>query len=131
MDSALQGAFSAIHCEPTQRKLWSAPESGSTGALPVREARLAADLLSGADRGPRDPDRRDWNTKDEANGAVGYVTRFSVRTSFLANYEPQEAAGAISANWIPAEGRDSFNEAIVGSIEVIPEWRGQLPQRVR
>jgi hypothetical protein len=75
---------------------------------------------------------RDWNTKDEANGAVGYVTRFSVRTSFLANYEPQEAGGRdLREYWIPAEELDAFNEAIVGSIEVISEWRGQPPRRVR
>lgn len=75
---------------------------------------------------------RDWNTKDEANGAVGFVTRFSVRTSFLANYEPQEAGGRdLREYWIPAEELDAFNDAIVGSIEVISEWRGQPPQRTR
>lgn len=75
---------------------------------------------------------RDWNTKDEANGAVGYVTRFSVRTSFLANYEPQEAGGRdLREYWIPAEELGAFNDAIVGSIEVISEWRGQPPRRLR
>lgn len=75
---------------------------------------------------------RDWNTKDEANGAVGFVMRVSVRTSFLANYEPQEAGGRdLREYWIPAEELDAFNDAIVGSIEVICEWRGQPPQRMR
>jgi hypothetical protein len=40
----------------------------------------------------------DWNTKDEANGAVGYVTRFTVLTEFLAlPGEVISAAGARGA----------------------------------
>ena len=30
---------------------------------------------------------RDWNTKDESSGFIGYVVRFTVRTEFLSNYE--------------------------------------------
>ena len=30
---------------------------------------------------------RDWNTKDERSGFVGYVLRFNVRTKFLRQYE--------------------------------------------
>jgi hypothetical protein len=30
---------------------------------------------------------REWNTKDEASGFVGYVLRFGVRSDFLTHYE--------------------------------------------
>ena len=30
---------------------------------------------------------RNWNTKDEASGFVGYVLRFEVRSDFLTYYE--------------------------------------------
>ncbi len=30
---------------------------------------------------------RDWNTKDESSGSVGYVLRFGVRSEFLSHYE--------------------------------------------
>ena len=66
---------------------------------------------------------RDWNVK--ASGA-GYVTRFQVRTSFLAAYEVQAAGGSAHLEyWIPALDLDAFNAAIVGSIEIVAAfgWR--------
>jgi hypothetical protein len=60
---------------------------------------------------------RDWNVP--ASGA-GFVTRFQVRRSFLANYAVQEAGGRTHLEyWIPAEDLDAFNAAIVGLIEVV------------
>jgi hypothetical protein len=69
---------------------------------------------------------RDWNTRDAASGNVGYVTRFRVRSDFLARY-PIETAGARAHQeyWIPAEEMDAFNDAIVGAIEVVAEFRGE------
>ncbi len=69
---------------------------------------------------------RDWNAKDAASGFVGYVTRFEVRSDFLARY-PIETAGARKHQeyWIPAEEMDAFNDAIVGMIEVVAEFRGE------
>jgi hypothetical protein len=69
---------------------------------------------------------RDWNTKDAASGHVGYVTRFRVRSDFLARY-PLETAGARRHQeyWIPAEEMDAFNAALVGPIEVVGEFRGE------
>lgn len=69
---------------------------------------------------------RDWNAKDAASGYVGYVTRFRVRSDFLARY-PIETAGARRHQeyWIPAEEMDAFNAAIVGSIEVVAQFRGE------
>jgi hypothetical protein len=64
---------------------------------------------------------RDWNVP--ASGS-GYVTRFEVRRDFLDNYSVQQAGGsAHSEYWIPAEKMTAFNEAIVGEIEVVAEFR--------
>jgi hypothetical protein len=67
---------------------------------------------------------RDWNTKDEASGYVGYVTRFRVRTEFLRKYDVQTVGSSIHQEyWIPAEELDEFNRNIVGPIELIAEFR--------
>ena len=64
---------------------------------------------------------RDWNVP--ASGA-GFVTRFEVRKDFLAQYEVREAGGRAHLEyWIPAADLAAFNEAIVGQIEVISEFR--------
>ena len=66
---------------------------------------------------------RDWNTKDAASGHAGYVTRFRVRSDFLARY-PVQVAGARTHRelWVPAEEMDEFNANIVGPIEVVAEF---------
>ena len=64
---------------------------------------------------------RDWNVK--ASGA-GYVTRFQVSREFLDRYQVQQPGGREHLEyWIPAEDLDAFNEAIVGQIEVVGEFR--------
>src|ERR1700761_8415077 len=64
---------------------------------------------------------RDWNAP--ASGA-GYVTRFAVLAAFLDGYAVQEAGGKEHREyWIPAEALPAFNDAIVGEIEVIAEYR--------
>ena len=68
---------------------------------------------------------RDWNTRDEASGFVGYVTRFAVDAQFLAKYPVQTAGGRSHAElWIPAEELEEFNHHLAGPIEVIAEFRG-------
>ena len=64
---------------------------------------------------------RDWNTRD---GGVGYVLRFCVETEYL-NRFPVQIAGAREHKeyWIPAEELQEFNRHIVGTIEVIAEYR--------
>lgn len=67
---------------------------------------------------------RDWNVKDSG---AGFVTRFAVRTTFLAKYPMQKAGGRIHEElWIPAEDLPAMNENIVGLIEVIAEYRSDL-----
>jgi hypothetical protein len=75
---------------------------------------------------------RDWNTKDEANGCVGYVTRFTVDDHYLVGQDVHDVGGrALQEYWIPAENLEDFNDHIVGLVEVIGEWRGDPPERIR
>ncbi len=58
-----------------------------------------------------------WNTQ---RGERGHVTRFEVRTELLSRYDVQIVGSRIHAEyWIPAEDLEAFNDAIVGSIEVV------------
>ncbi len=67
---------------------------------------------------------RDWNTKDEASGYVGYVTRFRVKADFLSRYPVRTVGSSMCQEyWIPSEDLEEFNQNIVGLIEVIGEFR--------
>jgi hypothetical protein len=66
---------------------------------------------------------RDWNAKAPEIGA-GFVTRFRVETDYLARYELRTVGGAIHKEyWIPAEEPPEFNRHIVGTIEIVAEFR--------
>jgi hypothetical protein len=68
---------------------------------------------------------RDWNVA--ASGA-GYVTRFRVRSDFLARYPVRQVGGnTILELWIPAEDLDELNANIVGQIEVTREFTTDHP----
>jgi hypothetical protein len=63
---------------------------------------------------------REWNV--EASGA-GYVTRFTVRLTFLSRYQIQNAGGErFQEYWIPATDLAEFNRNIVGTIEVVQKF---------
>lgn len=67
---------------------------------------------------------REWNSKGASHKYLGYVTRFAVRADFLRRYDVQLAGGrACQEYWIPAEELPTFNENIVGVIEVVREYR--------
>jgi len=67
---------------------------------------------------------RDWNTKDESSGFAGYVLRFNVQTAFLQQYEIHVVGGSMHREyWIPASELVNLNANIVGSIEVVSEFR--------
>ncbi len=67
---------------------------------------------------------RDWNTKDPASGFVGYVLRFAVGAAYLARFAPRRVGGeGIDELWVPAEELADFNDHIVGTIEVVAEFR--------
>lgn len=73
---------------------------------------------------------REWNVRDAASGYVGYVTRFHVRSAFLARYPLRKVGGSIHTEyWIPAEHLPEFNRNIVGQIEVIAEYRPGVDPR--
>ncbi|GII22602.1 hypothetical protein Pme01_21990 [Planosporangium mesophilum] len=64
---------------------------------------------------------RDWNVK---HSGVGYVTRFQVRRAFLDRYDVHQVGGdTILEYWIPAEDLDELNANLVGTIEVVAEYR--------
>ena len=63
----------------------------------------------------------DWNVR--ASG-VGYVTRFEVDKSYLDGYDVHQAGGQTILEYrIPAEDLEDFNRHIVGTIEVVAEFR--------
>jgi hypothetical protein len=65
---------------------------------------------------------RDWNTKDERSGFVGYVLRFQVRSEFLQKYDVHTVGSAGHREyWIPAGSLPEFNANIVGEIEIVSE----------
>jgi hypothetical protein len=71
-----------------------------------------------------------WNTTDPNSGFVGYVLRFQVLKDYLDRFATHEAGGrACVEYWIPAEGLEDFNDHIVGTIEVIREFRSNGEQQ--
>lgn len=63
---------------------------------------------------------RDWNVP--ASGS-GFVTKFEVRSDYLAKFEMQTVGSSICQEyWIPAEELAIFNQNIVGKIEIIAEF---------
>lgn len=62
-----------------------------------------------------------WNVR--ASG-VGYVTKFSVEAEYLNQCEIQCVGGPHHTEWwIPAEELETFNDHIVGLIEVVKTFR--------
>lgn len=79
---------------------------------PVTNAQYAAQIA------------RDWNVKESG---AGFVTRFSIRTNYLSKFTFRRVGAAEHTEyWIPAEELSTFNENIVGLIEVIQEF-GRSP----
>jgi hypothetical protein len=65
-----------------------------------------------------------WNTKDPQNGNIGYVTRFEVDADYLSQFDKKCVGGQEHTEyWIPAERLEEFNSKMVGTIEVIGEYR--------
>jgi hypothetical protein len=67
---------------------------------------------------------RDWNSKNAGNGYAGYVTRFEVRSAFLAGYRIETVGSGVHQEyWIPAEHLDELSANIVGASDVIAEYQ--------
>lgn len=61
-----------------------------------------------------------WNIKDENSGYKGYVTRFEIDDTYIANYKIQTVGASYHQEfWIPAEELENFNKHIVGKIKII------------
>ncbi|MDI9341047.1 MAG: ADP-ribosylation/crystallin J1 [Sediminibacterium sp.] len=69
---------------------------------------------------------REWNTNDDANGNVGYVTAFDIPETYFQTFEVQNV-GAANCNelWVPAEELNTFNSAIINGIKVIKAFYGE------
>ena len=66
---------------------------------------------------------RDWNTKDDGSGYVGYVLRFRVNSEFLRRHVPHTVGASMHDEyWIPAAELSDFNDQIVGTIESIARF---------
>lgn len=71
---------------------------------------------------------REWNTKDSANGNVGYVLKFDVDSKYLGQFEVRQVGDENCLEyWIPAQELENFNANIVGVITVVSEWRPDDP----
>ena len=69
---------------------------------------------------------RNWNTKDESSGYVGYVLQFEIEDDFIAKYDVQKVgANSHKEYWIPAEDLKDFNSHLCGEIKVLKKF---LPQ---
>jgi hypothetical protein len=67
---------------------------------------------------------RDWNTKDEASGWIGYVLRFRVQSEFLRKYPVRTVGSSVHQEyWIPAAELDEFNDHLEGVIASIACFR--------
>jgi hypothetical protein len=68
---------------------------------------------------------RDWNAKDANSGYAGFVLRFQVLATYIAQFDVHRVGGRVHDEyWIPAERLAEFNDSIVGEIEIIAEFRG-------
>lgn len=67
-----------------------------------------------------------WNTRDQTGNYLGFVTRFEVLEDEVNKY-PEQNVGARNHNelWVPSEELETFNQAIIGSIEVIKVFVGK------
>jgi hypothetical protein len=61
---------------------------------------------------------RDWNTKDERSGFVGYVLRFQVRTEFLQKHDVHVVGSSALSDSL-----QELNANIFGEIEIVSEFR--------
>lgn len=75
---------------------------------------------------------KDWNTNDDENGNVGYVTEFEIPLSYFEKFEVQNVGGKNHNEiWVPAEELALFNSCIQGKIKVVKAFYGANYKGVR
>jgi hypothetical protein len=69
---------------------------------------------------------RDWNTNDDINGNIGYVTQFEIPLDYFKKFKV-ENVGAKNHNelWVPAEELENFNAQILNKIKVVKVFYGE------
>lgn len=66
---------------------------------------------------------RDWNTKDDRSGYVGYVVEFDVANQYLSRFEIHKAGGKEHLEyWVPAAQLEEFNRHIRGQIRLVRKF---------
>lgn len=61
-----------------------------------------------------------WNTADAFGNYLGFVTRFQIRPEMFERYAVQNVGGAQHEElWVPAEELETFNQSIIGKIEIV------------
>lgn len=69
---------------------------------------------------------REWNTNDNENGNVGYVTEFDVPISYFEKFEVQNVGGMNHNEiWVSAEELTEFNQKIMDKIKVVEAFYGE------
>ncbi|MNJ86148.1 hypothetical protein D3C87_36350 [compost metagenome] len=69
---------------------------------------------------------REWNTNDDENGNVGYVTQFDVPLDYFQRFEVQNVGGMNHNEiWVPAEELTEFNQMIVDGIHITKAFYGE------
>jgi len=72
---------------------------------------------------------RDWNTKDERSGFIGYVLEFEVDSEYLRRFDVHKAGSNKHLEyWIPASELAEFNQHIRGEIRVISRFTAHATQ---
>ena len=66
-----------------------------------------------------------WNTGDEFGNYLGFVTEFRISHKEFSKYKIQNVGGRIHDElWVPAEELETFNNSIVGKINIIKVYVG-------
>ncbi len=75
---------------------------------------------------------KEWNTNDDGNGNVGYVTQFEIPIDYFKKFEVQNV-GAKNHNelWVPAEDLGIFNSKIFNGIKIIKAFYGEKYEGVK
>ncbi len=68
---------------------------------------------------------REWNTQDDDNGNVGYVTQFEIPFDYFKQFKIENVGAPNHEElWVPAEEIEVFNSKIIGKIEVVKSFYG-------
>ncbi len=69
---------------------------------------------------------REWNTNDDANGNVGYVTQFEIPLDYFAQFDVQNVGGHNHNEiWVQAEELKEFNNKLTNGIKVVRAFYGE------